>query len=255
MKTLSALATAAALMVVAATAQATPSGDTCTYGAGSSDNVYTVSILVGAGVQQYGFAVNAPGTTIKNIGVSGRNGNFTTSNLPAGSNGAWASDDQSTGTVSATLTLAGKATGAIVVMPRQTRASATPTGAGTYYDAITCSAAKPAPANLSFSVASPATYFKAVRGWHLVVTVPTAAKVSAKQAILQSDKLHINSLVQAKQRGIKSQGKVTLTLKPTPKGLTMLTAQKMIKVKLMVTVNAADGREGHKTVSLTLRKP
>jgi hypothetical protein len=78
--------------------------------------------------------------------------------------------------------------------------------------------------------------------------------VSAKQAILQSDKLHINSLVQAKQRGIKSQGKVTLTLKPTPKGLTMLTAQKMIKVKLMVTVDAADGREGHKTVSLTLRK-
>ena len=253
MKTLSAFATAAALMVVAATAQATPSGDTCTYGAGSSDNVYTVSILVGAGVQQYGFAVNAPGTTIKNIGVSGRNGNFTTSNLPAGSNGAWASDEQSSGTISATLTLAGKATGAIVVMPRQSRASATPTAAGTYYDAVKCTAAKVAPA-LSFAVNPQATYVTSIRGWHLVVTVPTAAKVSAKQAILQSDKLHINSLVQAKQRGIKSQGKVTLTLKPTPKGLTMLTAQKMIKVKLMVTVDAADGREGHKTVSLTLRK-
>jgi hypothetical protein len=253
MKTLSALATAAALMVVAATAQAAPSGNTCTYAAGSSGTAYTVSIVTGAGVQQYGFAFSAPGTTIKNISISGRNGSFTTSNLPAGSNGAWASDDPSTGTVSATLTLAGKPTGAIVVRPSESRASATATGAGTYYDAVTCTATK-VTAGLSFSVNSRATYVTSVRGWHLVVTVPTAAKVSAKQAVLQSIDKRVQSLVQAKQLGINSQGKVTLTLKPTPKGLTMLTAQKMIKVSLMVTVDASDGRQAHKTVSLTLRK-
>jgi hypothetical protein len=254
MKTLSALATAAALMVVAATAQAAPSGNTCTYAAGSSGTAYTVSIITGAGVQQYGFAFSAPGTTIKNISISGRNGSFTTSNLPAGSNGAWASDDPSSGTVSATLTLSGKPTGAIVVRPSESRASATATGAGTYYDAVTCTATKAAPAALSFSVNSRATYVTSVRGWHLVVTVPTAATVSAKQAVLQSIDKRVQSLVQAKQLGINSQGKVTLTLKPTPKGLTMLTAQKLIKVSLMVTVDASDGRQAHKTVSLTLRK-
>jgi hypothetical protein len=240
-------------MMVTAAAQAAPSGDTCTYAVGTSGTNTTVTIVTG-GAQQYGFAFDAPGTAIKNVSISGRNGNFTTSNLPRGSNGAWTSDDQATGTLSATLILSGKATGAIVVRPSQTRASATPTAAGTYYDAVKCTLAKAAPTAFAFSVNPRATYVKSVSGWHLLVTVPTAATVSAKQAILQSPGQRVQSLVQAKRLGIKSRGVVTLTLKPTPKGLAMLTSQKVIKVKMMVTVDAADGRQSHKTVSLALRK-
>ena len=53
-----------------------PSGDTCTFT--GSGTTYTVNIVSGAGVQQYGVAFGAPGLTITNIGISGRNGNFQT---------------------------------------------------------------------------------------------------------------------------------------------------------------------------------
>ena len=58
MKTLSALATAAALMVVAATAQAAPLGRHVHVCRRLFRTNYTLSIVSGAGVQQYGFRVH-----------------------------------------------------------------------------------------------------------------------------------------------------------------------------------------------------
>ena len=97
--------------------------------------------------------------------------------------------------------------GAIVVRPSQTQASATPTAAATYYDAVTCTAAKAARAALSFSVNPHATYVTSVRGWYLIVTVPTAAKVSAKQAILQSDKLHVSCSCRRSRSASRARGR------------------------------------------------
>ena len=91
------------------------SGDTCTYSANGT--TYTVNIVTGSGVQQFGFAFGAPGMTLTNIGISGQNGNFTTAKLPANTGGAWISDAPLTGNVVATLTGSGSTTGPVVVVP------------------------------------------------------------------------------------------------------------------------------------------
>src|SRR5205085_8349945 len=92
-----------------------PSGDTCTYSANGT--TYTVNIVTGSGVQQFGFAFGAPGLTLTNVGISGQNGNFTTTKLPTGTTGAWISDAPLTGNVVATLTGTGSTTGAVVIVP------------------------------------------------------------------------------------------------------------------------------------------
>ena len=61
-------------------------------------------------------------------------------------------------------------------------------------------------------------------------------------------------LVQAKREALNTRGKVTLLLRATPQGQAALDAQGALKVKVTVTVDSKDGREAHKTVSLTLRK-
>ena len=108
------------------------SGDTCTYSANGT--TYTVNIVTGSGVQQFGFAFGAPGMTLTNIGISGQNGNFTTAKLPANTGGAWISDAPLTGNVVATLTGSGSTTGPVVVVPAAASQSS-------YFDAMTCSAA------------------------------------------------------------------------------------------------------------------
>jgi hypothetical protein len=169
------LAIAISATVLAGTANArtdVPSGDTCTYGANGA--TYTVGIVTGGGVQQYGYAFGAPGATITNVGIAGQNGNFTTAKLPANTTGGWTSDAELTGTSTATLTLSGTGTGPVVVVP------ATASQAS-YYDPVTCAAATPTAKTLSFTVVPSATYSKAAGGWHLAVTIPAAATVSAKQ--------------------------------------------------------------------------
>ena len=47
---------------------------------------------------------------------------------------------------------------------------------------------------------------------------------------------------------------MTLLIKATPQGAAVLTAKGVLAVKLAITVDTRDGREAHKTVSLTLRK-
>jgi hypothetical protein len=226
------------------------SGDRCTYSATGSAT--TVNIVTAGGVQQFGFAFGAPGMTLTNIGVSGQNGNFTTAKLPANTTGAWISDTQLTGNVVATLTGTGSMTGPVVVVPSGASQSS-------YFDAVTCAAATPVAKTVSFTVSSHATYSAAAHGWHLVVTIPAAATVSAKQLLAKSlspqpVSLRPKPLVQAKRQSLAGGGKVTLLLKPTPQGSTILTSKGVIALKLTVAVDAKDGREAHKTISLSLRK-
>src|SRR3954451_2139968 len=127
MKKTLALTIAAFLAAVAGTASAVPSGDTCTYTPSSTGSQYTVNIVTGAGIAQYGYAFGTPGMTLSNIRVSGRNGNYTTQKLPPGTNGAWLSDEQLTGTGDASLQVSGKLTGGINIIPSGTRYSPLPT--------------------------------------------------------------------------------------------------------------------------------
>jgi len=262
MKTTLALTIAAVLAAVAGTASAVTSGDTCSYTPSSTGTQYTVNIVTGGGIAQYGYAFTTPGLTLSNISISGRNGNYTTQNLPSGTNGAWLSDEQLTGNVNASLQVAGKLSGGITIVPSGTRYTPTPTptsggaaqdGTVQWYDAVACTLRAASGQTLSFAMGRP-TWSTSSRGWHLGVKVGMAGKVSAKQIILQSENQISHPSVIVKQRAIKSGGTVMLTLKPTDKGLRGLTLHHFLKVKLLVTFDAADGREAHKTISLTLRK-
>jgi hypothetical protein len=240
--------------VLAGTANArteVPSGDTCTYSANGA--TYTVNIVTGGGVQQFGYAFGLPGATITNVGIAGQNGNFTTAKLPPNTTGAWISDAQLTGTSSATLTVSGTGTGPVVVVPAAALQAS-------YYDPITCAAATGSNTggstarDLFFTVSSHVPYSKAAGGWHLVVTISAAGTVSARQPLLTSSKVKPKPLVQAKREALNTRGKVTLLLKATPQGQAVLNAQHVLNVKVTVTVDSKDGREAHKTVSLTLRR-
>jgi hypothetical protein len=226
-------------------AQAVPSGDKCTYTA--SGTTYTVNIVTGSGVQQFGFAFAAPGLTLTNVGVSGQNGQFTTTNLPPNTSGAWISDAPLTGNPVATLTGNGRATGPIVIVPSAASQSS-------YFDAVTCSAGMPPAKSVSFTVASHAAYSPAARGWHLAVAIPAPGTVSAKQPLAKSYEVRPKPLVQAKRETLKTPGTVTLLLKTTPQGDAVLMSKQVLRVKLTVTLDTRDGREAHKTISLTLRR-
>jgi len=228
-----------------------PSGDTCTFS--GSGTTYTVDINAATSTQQFGFAFGAPGLTVTQTGIAGQNGNFTTAKLPANTTGAWISDTQLTGSLVATLTVSGTATGPVVIVPSAATQSS-------YYDPVTCTASTSTNTggatakNLSFTVASRATWNAAAHGWHLVVTIPTAGTVSAKQPLATSLKVKPKPLVQVKREALSSRGKVTLLVKTTPQGDAVLTSKNVLAVKLTITVDSRDGREAHKNVRLTLRK-
>jgi hypothetical protein len=247
MKKLAIALAAAAFFVPAAGAQTqVVSGDTCTYN-GSGSN-YTVNIVSGAGAQQTGFAFGANGLTISNVSISGKNGNFTTTNLPAGTSAGWSSDEQLTGSIAATLTTSGTLAGNILIVPMGSNASNT----------VTCSLrTNPAKPALSIHVKAP-SYSTKARAWRLLVSVPVAGMLSAVQPLATNitpvNQLKARALVQTHSIGTKTGGMLTLTLRPTSSGSTVLASKSVIKVKLRVTFNAMDGRSTHKTVSLALRR-
>jgi len=244
------LASVAALAAAADARPYAPSGDTCTYsGAGG---LYTVRIVTGSGVQQYGFAFGAPGLTVTNVSIPGQNGGFTGGKLASGTTGAWVSDTPMTGSLVATLTVGGTATGPVVIVP-------TASGQSSYYDPVTCTVATSATGGatarkIAFTVAPTASWSAIARGWHLTVSVPAPAIVSAKQPLAKNATTKPRPLVQARRVASKTGGTVTLTLKATPAGQAILAAEQSLTVRMAVTVDTNDGREAHKTVRLTLRK-
>jgi hypothetical protein len=249
MKKLMIALAAAAFIAPAANAQTkVASGDTCTYsGSGAS---YTVSIAVGSGVQQYGVAVGAPGITVTNVSISGENGNYASTNLPPKTTGAWISDTPLTGNLAATLAVSGTPTGKFVIVPAASQSS--------YLSPVTCSLkTSPVKATIDIKVRAP-KYSVSAHAWHLMVSVPVAGTLSAVQPLSTNitpvllDKQ--KALVQTHAIGTKTGGLITLTLRPTSSGSTMLASKHVIKVNLRVTFDATSGLSTHKTVSLMLRK-
>ena len=247
------LAIAAALMVCAIQAAAAsarvqvPSGDTCAFS--GTANQYTVSVKVAAGSQQSGLAFGAPGLTISNISISGNNGTMSTSGLPPNTTAAWTSDAALTGTVAATLTVSGTATGPFIVVPSDASQQ------GSFMDAVTCSSAVPVTKAVPIAVSSRATYSAKVKAWRLLVIVPSKGHISAAQPHAPNTALRIfQPVVEVRDFATKSGGHFALTLRPTPHGSALLRAKGSVTINLRVTFNAANGRTAHQTVTLTLRK-
>ena len=244
----------AALAAGSASAQTkVPSGDTCaSTPAGTTGTAYTLSLVTGAGTQQYGLAIGAPGSVIKNISISGQNGNLSTSNLPANTTAAWISDAAMTGTLSVTLTLDKAPTGSFTIVPAAQQASS-------YYDAITCTATtRPLRKAVSFNVTPLAVYSARARGWHVIVKVPMAGIVSAEQPLVENANtaasIRPKAAVTVHRVATRTAGMVMLTLKPTAAGLATLAAKSAIKLQLNIQFDAHDGQNGHQLVKLTLRK-
>ncbi len=238
----------------AATASASApasSGDTCT--ASGTGTAYTLHITVAPGSEQYGFAFGAPGVKVTGAVIPGMNGSFSSENLAPNTTGAWISDAPVTGSPVATLTLSGQATGSLRIVP----ASATQP---TYLSPVMCKAATPAAAaHAVFSVSHGATYSPAAHAWHLVVAVGGAGAVSAKEAeptisTAAPGGATAKPYVQVRRMGLKSPGKVTLTLRPTAAGQAKLNANGSLTVHLLVSFDASSGKSAAKLVKLTLRK-
>lgn len=249
LQTLLVVAFVAAIVAPAAGARVqVGSGDSCTYS--GSGTTYTVSINAGAGVREYGVAIGAPGARITNIGLSGQSGNFASTNLPAKTTGGWLSDTPLSGNLSASLTIMGSPTGAFVIIPVAAQ--------GSYFSPVTCSLhVNPAKPAVTIKIDG-TKYSSQARAWHLMVKVPIAGTLSAVEPLSTNITpvllLQKKSLVQTHSIGTKTGGLITLTLRPTSSGSTMLAAKGTIKVTLRVTFDAADGHSAHKTVALTLRR-
>ena len=230
--------------------KAAPSGDTCT--ASGSGPTYTLRISLPPGAQQFGFAFGADGAAVTNAVIPGTNGNFTTEGLAANTTGAWLSDAPLPSSSVVTVTTS-RPSSSLTIVP----ASATNP---TYFTPITCRfTSATGPRGTSFAVGQPMFRPAAGGSWRLVVTIPAAGIVSARQlepvtGTGAAATVTPAPLVQVHRVALKSPGKVTLTLRPTTKGTALYLAGSPLHVKLHVTFDSADGRSASKLVTLTLRK-
>jgi hypothetical protein len=239
----------------AAGRDATGSGDTCT--AVGHDNSYSVNVNVASATPaQYGFAFGAAsGVTVQSIAVPGIEGSFLTSGLPQGTSGTWINSTPLTpGPTNLTVTTSG-AVKSFSVLP----ASAPSPPA--YFDPIVCAvtAAKSSTPSARFTVNPRVTYDSIAKAWRLSVTIASAGRVSAIQPEPTVGTSAPRSrtekpLVQARGLTLKSPGKLTLLLRPTSRGQSMLANSGSIKLKLAVTFFPTGGKAAIKSVSLVLRK-
>jgi hypothetical protein len=250
------LVTSALLTGTSSAQMQSSSGDTCTAtGAGTS---YTLNITVPSGAPpQYGFAFGANGATVTNIDIGGTEGTLSSQSLPAKTTSAWitVSPILPGGSSVASVATSAPVSGGFTVVPASA-AQPTPT----YLDPINCAIARGSPPpSHAFTVDRHVAYSATAHGWRLVVTIPGAGTVSAKQleptvGTSTSKSVTAKSLVQARNLGLKSAGKVTLTLKPTAAGQTALNKNGSIKLKLNVVFDPKGGTSGSKILSLTLKK-
>jgi hypothetical protein len=231
---------------------AVPSGDTCTaVGQGTS---YTVNVNVAStGSHQYGFALGASGGAVQGITVTEIEGSFLTSGLPSGSTGTWITTSPlSSGSVGLSVITSAPVT-SFSVRPA---AAASP---ATYLDPIQC-AVTPAPTpTATLTVDRHAAYDAAAKAWRLTVTIGRGGVVSAKQpeptvGTGGSKSTTPTPLVQARRIALKTAGKVTLTLRPTSRGESMLAKSGSIRAKLAVTYFPTGGKAATRVVSLVLTK-
>ncbi|HEY4348952.1 MAG TPA: hypothetical protein VGM80_15350 [Gaiellaceae bacterium] len=228
------------------------SGDTCT--ATGKAHAFTVQVTIPSGAPaQYGFAFGASGASITNVDIPGTNGNFSTANLAPNTTAAWVSDTPLTGAPSASLSTTGNVPGSFMIVPAAAAQSR-------YYSPVKCTVSNAAPARTAtLSVNRHVTYSPSARGWRLVVAIAAAGTVSAVQpeptiGTGSSTPVTAKPLVQAHRVGLKTAGKVTLTLRTTSKGAAALAARGSLDVKVRVTFDAVTGKSASKLIALTLKK-
>jgi hypothetical protein len=249
----------AALAPAGGAATQAPSGDTCS--ASGRGSVYTLVItLPSSASEQAGFAFGAPGISVTSIKVVGptsqTTGSMSTEGLPANTTAAWLLSTPGVppgASITASLTTSSAVTGSFTVVPADSSHS-------TYYDPIVCQVvpSSPLPSN-KFTVKQHASYVAATGVWQLTVIIPGPGTVSAAEleptvGTQEPSSKTAKSLVQARRKGLKSGGKVTLLLKPTADGLAKLRVNGSITVKLEVEFAPKGGKSASKPIKLTLRK-
>ena len=247
-----ALTCAAFLGSAAGRAAGVETGDTCV--ATGNGTAYTLSITIpSTAPQQFGFAFGVPGASVTNAVVSGTQGTFSTQKLPAGSSGAWiTTTPMQPGSATASLTTTGQVSGKFVVMPASDTSP-------TYLPGLQCAlTSAPAPST-SFTVDRHATYVPGKGVWHLAVSISGPGTVHAASpqptvgvgSVMKKTSM---PLVQSHAAGLKSAGKVTLSLKPTARGVKTLAGTGSLHVRLEVVFDPKGGKSASKVVALTLKK-
>jgi hypothetical protein len=233
----------------------TASLDTCT--ATGSGTAYTLNISIPSGApQQYGFAFGGPGANVTNIDIAGTEGTLSNQSLPANTTSSWMTPSPlMPGSSVASVATSAPVTGSFRVVPVS---ASQPTA--TYLDPINCAIVHgtPLPSN-AFTIIRPVTYSSAGHVWRMGVHIPGAGIVSAKQLLPtigtgSSKSATAKSPVQVRSLGLKSAGKVMLTLKPTAAGLAALNKTGSIKLKLDVVYAPTGGKSGSKILALTLKR-
>ena len=109
----------------------------------------------------------------------------------------------------------------------------------------------------SFTVDRHATFVSARHVWHLTVTIPGAGVVHAANPVPSVGlgsvmKRTTMPLIESGKVGLKSAGKVTLTLRPTPRGEKALAASGSLHVRLEIVYDPTGGKSASKLFSFKL---
>jgi len=224
-----------------------PSGDTCS--ATGNGTTYTLVINLPANaVEQGSFAFGAPGATVTKVNAPGTGGSLSTDNLPANTSAAWhltaaLVPGQS---LTASLNTSAPINGAFRVVPADARHT-------TWYDAVLCAVQKVTAPSNSFSVHKPFTYNAGSGTWRGTVSVPGPGRVVYAHRTLAAHGTPKSLVWSGKVTSWKA-GNVTISLKPTPAGRSMLAKNGSIRLSLNVEFSPKDGKPANKTIALTLRK-
>jgi hypothetical protein len=217
-----------------------------------------LTITIPSAPQQFGFAFGAPGASVTNVDIPGSTGAFSTATGPSGTTGSWVSVTPLTpGVVVANVTTKSPVAGPFAVVPQTSTQS-------TYLDPVSCAISQrspaPAPApDRAFTIDHHVAYDKLARGWRLAVTIAGRGTVSAVEpepthGTSTANSVTAKPLVQTRSTGLKSNGVVTVLVRPTAAGSKALAAHGAIKVRLTVTFAPTGGRPASKTITLTLKK-
>ena len=239
-----------------ATIQA-PAGDTCT--ASGTGTTYTLSLSLAPNAPiQGGFAVGAPGVTVKSLSVSGtqgEGGTFSISNLPANTTGQLLLSAPTTPGASliAVVLTSGPVKGPFTVVPASSPAA-------TFFDPFLCAVeSTPTPNGRStstamFTTGKQANYNSATGGWQEIVTVPASGTVRSVEELPTTGGVASKPLIDSAGVSTKSAGKVTLMLKPTGDGKETLRAHGSITIKLSITFQPKNGKSTNQIIGLSLKK-
>jgi hypothetical protein len=243
--------------LLAPTAGAVPSGDTCA--ATGDGTAYTLNITLPPNApDQTGFAFGAPNVKVTKVtiattsggGGGSQGGGFTTESLPANTTAAWRLGTPAAvpgSTISANLTTSGPVQGSFTVVPMH------PQAPNVYFDPIVCVLAKPNLVSNKFTAQKRATYHAATGAWHVLVTIPDRGTLIFVHKTL-ARKGTPGPFIQSGRVAAKSGGKYRLALKPTAAGRAALKEKGSMEVSLNIQYSPRGGKPANKVVNLNLKR-